>query len=190
MNMGFINDYLPPYPKTMNIALASIMAALVCVATYLFIIPIPATEGFFNIGEIFIYIAAILFGPLIGGFAGGVGAALADAILGYYNYVPITFIVKFCEGFFIGFIIYKIQLKYWEGWKQRGLLVGIVTVGGLIMVAGYFISQTILYGIGGALTELPVNFIQLGVGLVISVPTVIGIQKAYPIKGFSKEDIS
>jgi uncharacterized membrane protein len=190
INLGFLQNYLPSYPKTLNIALASIFAALVCVATILFKIPVPATEGYFNIGEIFIYIAAILFGPLIGGFAGGVGAGLADALTGYFNFAPATLIIKFCEGFFIGLIIFKIQLKYWEGWKQRGLLCGIIAVGGLIMVIGYFIYETILYGLLPALGEVPINFIQLIVGLIVAVPASIGIQKAYPIMEYPSKEIN
>ncbi|HUX98391.1 MAG TPA: ECF transporter S component [Candidatus Deferrimicrobium sp.] len=188
--MGFLQNYLPSYPRTLNIALASIFAALVCVATILFKIPVPATEGYFNIGEIFIYIAAILFGPIIGGFAGGVGAGLADALSGYLNFAPATLIIKFCEGFFIGFIIFKLRLKYWEGWRKRWLLSGIVVVGGLIMVIGYFIYETILYGLIPALGEVPINFIQLGIGLIVAVPASIGIQIAYPIIEFPSKEVN
>ena len=49
-----------------KIAAAAIFASLVAAATLLFVIPIPATSGYFNLGETLIYVAALLFGPLVG----------------------------------------------------------------------------------------------------------------------------
>ena len=46
---------------------------MVAAATMTMSVFIAASGGFFNIGEIMIYITALLMGPLIGGFAGGVG---------------------------------------------------------------------------------------------------------------------
>ena len=57
----------PPKKPALTIAQAAIMAALVAVTTLLFVIPIPATSGYFNLGETFIYVSALLFGPLVGG---------------------------------------------------------------------------------------------------------------------------
>ena len=185
MKMGFFEDYMPPYQKTVNLVLASLMAALVCVATYFFWIPIPATSGFFNIGEVFIYIAAILFGPLIGGFAGGVGAALGDIFLGYYIYAPGTLYIKFLEGFIVGLIVYKARLKQWEGWKEHLVVIAAVIIGGLIMVVGYWSYQAYILGQGPIvplINEVPVNLLQLLVGAVVAIPVSFGIQKAYPIQ--------
>ena len=189
--MGFINDYLPPYQKTMNLVLASIMTALVCVTTYFFQIPIAATGGYFNVGEAVIYITAILFGPIIGGIAGGVGAALADAMSPYIIYAPATLVIKFCEGFIIGFIIYRAHLKKWEGWKEYFIIITAVIIGGLIMVLGYFIYEAYVLGLGVpyAVVEIPFNLTQLGIGSAVAIPVSIGIQKAYPIKESPKEEI-
>lgn len=68
--------------STTQIAIASVMAALVCVTTLLIKIPIPATDGFFNIGDGVIMVAALTFGPLVGAVAGGIGASTADLIGG------------------------------------------------------------------------------------------------------------
>jgi uncharacterized membrane protein len=83
---------------------AAISTALVCVATIIFYIYVPATRGFFNVGETMIYIAALLFGPVIGAFAGGVGASLADILLNYWYYAPATFVIKACEGAVVGIL--------------------------------------------------------------------------------------
>lgn len=65
-----------------GVAAAGVMAALICIVTLLITFPIPATEGFFNIGDALVIIASLSFGPIVGGLAGGVGSALADAIGG------------------------------------------------------------------------------------------------------------
>jgi uncharacterized membrane protein len=70
--------------STAVIAMAAVMAALVCMATMLIQVPIPATEGFFNVGDALIMVAALTGGPIVGAFAGGVGASLADLLGGWY----------------------------------------------------------------------------------------------------------
>ena len=90
------------FPST--IAATAVFTALVCMSTMVFSVYIPSTEGFFNIGESMVFLSALLFGPYIGAFAGGVGSALADLILPYYYYAPGTLVVKACEGFVVGML--------------------------------------------------------------------------------------
>lgn len=94
-------NQLSPY----NLAVAAVFTALVCVATISFSIYVPATQGFFNIGESMVFLSAIFFGPLVGAIAGGVGATLADIILGYPHYAPATLVIKACEGAVVGSLI-------------------------------------------------------------------------------------
>lgn len=82
----------------LRLALAAVCTSLVCVATIIFSIYVPSTEGFFNVGETMIYITALFLGPAIGAFAGGAGAGLADLLLGYWYYAPATLVIKACEG--------------------------------------------------------------------------------------------
>lgn len=88
-----------------NLAAAALFTALVCVVTISFSIYVPATQGFFNVGESMVYLSAIFFGPLVGALAGGVGSMLADIILGYPHYAPATLIIKACEGAIVGTLI-------------------------------------------------------------------------------------
>ncbi len=109
--MPKIPDYnraIPMQPERRRInpvtlALAAVFAALVFVATYSFVINIPATGGYFNLGEIVIYVSALVFGPLIGGFAGGVGAAISDALLAP-QFALGTLVIKACEGGIVGYL--------------------------------------------------------------------------------------
>lgn len=87
-----------------KISAAAVFTALVCVATMIFTIYVPATKGFFNIGETMVYTTALIFGPVVGAFAGGVGSMLADLFLGYPLYAPATLVIKACEGAVVGFL--------------------------------------------------------------------------------------
>lgn len=107
-----------------------ITTALVCAATMLFTVYVPATKGFFNMGETMVYLSAILFGPFIGAFAGGVGSMLADLLLGYYYYAPATLIIKAFEGFIVGFLCScnpRLSVKEWRIITSLlGLFIGVL----------------------------------------------------------------
>ncbi|GAH51462.1 unnamed protein product, partial [marine sediment metagenome] len=90
-NRDFFGYYLPKSP--FSIAITSIFAALTCVLTMLISIPVPATGGYINIGDVGVMLTALIFGPVIGSLGGGIGSALADIFLGYPIWAPATFIV-------------------------------------------------------------------------------------------------
>jgi len=89
--------------ETRKLAATAVFTAFVAAATMAFAIYIPATKGYFNIGEVMIYIVAILMGPYIGAFAGGVGSAISDAILAP-QYAPGTLVIKGVEGLIVGYL--------------------------------------------------------------------------------------
>lgn len=160
-----------------KIAVGAIFAALVAVITLLFIIPIPATSGYFNLGETLIYIAALLFGPLVGAMAGA-GASIAD-ILTAAQFAPGTFAIKGIEGFLVGFLNKKLKQK-----TKRTTLSAIIAivVGGFEMVLGYFLYETLVLGYPVALAaiEVPFNIVQMLIGLIIAVPVMHAILRVFP----------
>ena len=156
---------------TRETAASAVMAALVCATTMLIQVPIPATEGFFNIGDAMIMVAALTFGPIVGALAGGIGSSLADLIGGWYIYVIPTLIIKGVEGLLAGWIVRGTD----EPSFQRLLLAWIV--GGFEMVGGYFIFQVYLYGFGAALVEVPFNLVQMAVGGIVGVSVSLALRK-------------
>jgi uncharacterized membrane protein len=82
--------------------------AFVAVLTMVFRLDIPATKGYFNLGDAAIFISALLMGPAVGMFAGGVGSAIAD-IIGYPIFAPGTLVVKGIEGFLAGSLYAKMR---------------------------------------------------------------------------------
>ncbi len=142
---------------------SAVFAAIICILTFAFPIPLP-NRGYFNFGDCFIIVSALCLGPLWGGMAAGVGAGLADLILGYTYYAPATFFIKWlmaaaCYAVFM--LIVKINKKL----DILGIICGAV-LAEIIMVAGYFLFEIPLYGIGVAIADTIGNATQGIIGAV------------------------
>ncbi|MEM3550869.1 MAG: ECF transporter S component [Candidatus Bathyarchaeia archaeon] len=122
--------------SSFDLAVTAVFTALVCAATIMFSIYVPVTEGFFNIGESMVFLSALLFGPFIGGFAGGVGSMLADILLGFPHYAPATLIVKGFEGLVVGMLKKRNpKLSSKLHWKVLTMILG-VAAGSLLGCIG------------------------------------------------------
>jgi uncharacterized membrane protein len=165
--------------KTVQLARAGLMIAVVFVITRLLVFPIPQTKGFFNLGEAGIYAASVLFGPIIGALAGGLGSALADLSLGYTQYAPFTLIIKGLEGCVVGVLAGRAA----QAWTRIAAMVA----GGLVMVAGYFMTQAVVLGLGAvaALAEVPFNLVQVLVGVLAGTAAMAALRRALPTAGRS-----
>jgi len=157
---SFNGYYFPS--NSITISMAGIFAAFTCVMTLLF--PLLLPQGFINIGDLAVMITALLFGPMIGLVAGGIGPMFADLILGYPQIAFFTLLIKMLEGFLVGLIANP--KKHYKRLNYRDVI-GVV-IGGLTMVFGYFIVQLYIFGDPGwAFGELPLNFtVQFGIGAV------------------------
>ena len=87
--------------STKKLCAMGLLVALTCVATMIIQIPIPATQGYVNIGDSIVLISAIFFGPQVGFVAGGLGSGLADLLSGYPQWAIATFIIM-VVGYFLG----------------------------------------------------------------------------------------
>ena len=163
----------------LKLALATIFGALAAAATISFVIPIPATSGYFNLGEIIVYTAALVFGPFVGGFAGG-SVAIADIIVpSAAPFAPGTLVIKGLEGAIVGFLNRKLQKHI----SNLGLSAAIsVVIGGFEMVLGYFIYEQLFLGLSlaVALGEVPFNIVQMIIGLVAAVPIMHVVLRVFP----------
>lgn len=165
---------------TKKIVLNGLMIALVFLATFFTKVPIPMTQGYFNIGDTVIIITAILLGRKSGLAVGAFGSMLADAAGGYYIFAPLTFVVKGLEGFIVG------SIAAGEAGEKAGEARKILAViaGALVMVAGYFIGEACILGafdktlgLTAALTELPLNLLQGGISTVVGYVLVTLLEK-------------
>lgn len=74
-----------------------------------------------------VYTTAILFGPLIGALAGGIGSMISDVLLGYSQYAPGTLVIKAAEGAIVGYLgsrFYKLKVE--ANWKIASILIGLL----------------------------------------------------------------
>lgn len=112
-------------------------ATLAFVGTVVIRIPIPASGGYFNLGDTFVMAAALLYGPAVGALVGLIGPAAADWY-GYPPFVLATAVVKLLEGGLVGLIGYHANGKSMR--PVMGLVVGIG-----VLVAGYFVFEAFIY---------------------------------------------
>ena len=156
-----------------TLSISAVFSALVAISTSIFQIPIPATGGYINVGDAMIFTTALLFGPLIGGAAGGIGSAIGDLILGYASFAPYTFVVKGLEGLIAGYVSDGETLT-------RDILAWVVSSS--VMVSGYFLMEAYVMGIGpvSAFVEVPGNIFQVVFGGVIGLPLSRFLRKNLP----------
>ena len=107
-----------------TVAATAVFTAFVAATTMAFSIYIPVTKGYFDIGEIMVYIVAMLMGPYVGAFAGGIGSAISDAVLAP-QYAPGTLVIKGAEGFLVGLLTARGVARLTEkAWKVTSAAVG------------------------------------------------------------------
>ncbi|MCP4762403.1 MAG: ECF transporter S component [archaeon] len=165
-------------------SMTGIMAAVNCIATMIVSLYIPATEGFFNIGEFAVYLTAILFGPYIGALSGGIGPMMADILLGYPHYAPGTLVIKGLEGFVVGYLYNRLKNKESMNIDKKiaGLFVASLIIIGIIL---YLLIGQLNYD---AITGFILNFDLIGAEIWIVIPIVLlAIIIFLVIKVFEKE---
>lgn len=152
--------------KLKRIVTAALFAALACVATMSVRIPTPGTSGYIHPGDAIVILSGVILGPGWGFLAAGIGSAMADLLGGYFIYVPITFVIKGAVAFAAGTIYQKI------GNTEKSRYAAVI-LGGvcdiLLVAAGYFVCEVMLYGAAAAAASVPANIIQGISGLVIGV---------------------
>jgi len=147
----------------LNISIAAIFAVITFALT---LVAVVLSQGFINIGDLGVMISGLLFGPIIGFVAGGIGPFIADLVL-WPPTALFTLGIKALEGFLVGIIANP--RKNYKKFSYRDIIA--VVVGGLTMVFGYFFVELYIFGDPGwAFGELPFNFfIQFLIGVIGSI---------------------
>ncbi|MGP8125419.1 MAG: ECF transporter S component [Nitrososphaerales archaeon] len=133
-----------------TVAGTAVFTAFVAAATSVFSVYIPATTGYFNVGEIMVYTSALLMGPYVGAFAGGVGSMLSDLSLGYPYYAPGTLVIKGLEGFIVGYVASRSSGRVTKSiWRVMTLGGGLIFALALSYVGTNFLSGDFSPTFGG-----------------------------------------
>jgi len=140
----------------MRLSITAIFTSLVFVATTIFSIYVPQTKGFFNIGETMVFTTALLFGPLVGAFAGGVGSMLADLFLGFPHYAPATLVIKACEGAVVG-VLNRKRLRFSSKLQWKAFTVTFGLIAGVLLgaIGSLYYSGSVELYIGFPPSESP-----------------------------------
>ena len=157
-----------------KITIYALAIALVCVSTV--VIQIPISLGYMHLGNTLILLCAFLFGPRVGLAAGGLGSALADLLTGFAYWAPATLIIKGIMGFVIGFIANR---QCGRAKMLRAKTAFAAAAGILIMIFGYFIAGSIIYGsvYTGAL-QIPGLSIEGALGAALFYALGLALEKA------------
>ncbi len=155
-----------------TVTLIASLIALTCVMTIVIRIPLPS-KGYMNLANLAVYFCAFAFGPWIGFIAGGFGTGLADAVLGYPQWMIFSIAAHGCQGFVAGLI------ARYGGFKTKWMLLG----GLVAMVVDctiYFFATIYLSGMGPAILDIPANLFCNISCLIVAIPLIYAVKKAYP----------
>ena len=154
-------------------AVTAVLIVLSFIGTMFIRVPIPATNGYFNLGDMFIILAALWLGPSRGLLVGLIGPAAAD-LIGFPQFVVATAVTKAAEGLVAGLIAQRLFGRQSALSSMVGALAGAI-----VMVAGYFIFEAYLYPVfarwisffgvtdlGAAIAEVPFNIAQGVIGAI------------------------
>src|SRR4051812_12039560 len=99
--------------KTKTIVINALFIALTLLAT-MFInikLPIMGNGGLIHLGNVPLFIAALVYGKKTGFIAGAFGMGFFDLISGWAIWSPFTFIIVGTMGFIVGLISEKVPGK-------------------------------------------------------------------------------
>ena len=141
------------------------ITALFIALTYVFTafvnvrLPITANGGLIHLGNVPLFICAILFGKKSG------------ALSGWTAWAPFTFVIVAIMGYVVGAITEK---HHGLGFDALAIVAACV-----IKVVGYYIAEGIIYGNWIApFTSIPGNLVQIGVAAVVVLIVIEPLRKA------------
>ena len=152
--------------KTLKIIMASLMAAMTCIATMVISIPTP-TNGYIHLGDGLVLLSGIILGPIYGGMAAGIGSMFADILLGYTYYALPTFVIKALAAIVGGFVYLKLN-NFCKNYLMP--LIGAGIAGGAIVTCGNFLVEAFVFGYGiAASASILGNLLQNVFGIFVSI---------------------
>ncbi|WP_378954354.1 ECF transporter S component [Pelosinus sp. sgz500959] len=168
------------FNNTKQLVYAAMGIALVFICTSLvnLRLPVSANGGLVHLGNVPLFIIAILYGRRFGALAGGIGMALFDVVGGWFLWAPFTLVIVGLMGYTVGAICEK----------RRTLTAYVLALVAacLIKVVGYYGAEGIIYGNWlTPMASIPGNLVQIGVAAVIVLPVVAKLRKHVTISSWA-----
>lgn len=162
---------------TKEICINAMFIALTFLATMCVNIrlPIMANGGLIHLGNVPLFLGAILFGKKTGAICGAVGMGLFDLVSGWTAWAPFTFVIVGAMGYAVGLIMENRQ-KHVFGFYCFAMAVALG-----LKIGGYYIAEGILYNnwIAPA-ASIPGNVMQVMAAAVVALPMTAALKKVLP----------
>lgn len=156
---------------TKKLTINAMCIALTFVATAFINIrlPITANGGLIHLGNVPLFLSAMIFGKKTGAIAGAFGMGLFDLISGWTAWAPFTLVIVGIMGYAVG----KISEKNTIFCYFIAIVVALI-----IKVLGYYIAEMILYSNCIApIASIPGNVVQVVIAGVIVLPIITALKK-------------
>jgi uncharacterized membrane protein len=155
--------------STLQVTTSAVFAGLTAALTSFIAVPSP-TGGYTGIGDTMIFVAALLFGPRVGGLSGAIGAVAADLYTGYDRWF-ISIPAHGLEGIIAGFA---------RG-RRVTVQVALLVIGGFVMASSYFYLNVFIRGLPVAVISYVRDlFGQAGISLILSLIVARSVQRIMP----------
>lgn len=152
----------------------ALFIALTLVAT-MFInirLPLMGNGGLIHLGNVPLFLAAIIYGRKTGALAGAFGMGMFDLISGWTAWAPFTFVIVGAMGYVVGLMSEKLKFNSYVV-NTLAILVALV-----IKIVGYYFAEVILYHNWFVpLGSIPGNIMQVVVAGIIVVPLASRLKK-------------
>lgn len=161
------------YSSVYFITLTALFTALVYVFTAFVNIrlPIAANGGLVHLGNVPLFIGAIIFGKRIGAISGGVGMALFDLLSGWTAWAPFTLVIVGLMGYIVGAMCERREKFTWYA--------AAIAAACAVKVIGYYFAEAIIYqSFIVPISSVPGNLVQIGCAAVAVLAVIVPLRKA------------
>ena len=142
-------------PSLRILTASAMFAALIFAATCFIKIPLPV--GYVHAGDGLVFLAAAFLPLPYAMAASAIGMGLCDLVLGYALWIPATVLTRV-----LATLLFSRKGKICS---VRNMIAALASV--LIIAAGYWAYEAILYGVLAALANVPLNLAQSALGAAI-----------------------
>lgn len=160
--------------KTKMLVINALFIALTLVAT-MFInirLPLMGNGGLIHLGNVPLFLAAIIYGRKTGAIAGAFGMGMFDLISGWTAWAPFTFVIVGAMGYVVGLMSEKLKFN---PYTVNTLAIAVALI---IKIVGYYFTEVILYHNWILpLGSIPGNVMQVVVAAIIVIPFADRLKK-------------
>lgn len=153
------------HSRTYELVIEALFIALTLAATWLINIRLPlmGSGGLIHLGNVPLFVGAMLYGRKTGAVSGAFGMGLFDLLSGWTAWAPFTFVIVGTMGYTVGLIAEKRPFKFTMANNILAVITAIV-----IKVIGYYLAEVILFGNWiTPLGSIPGNILQVGAAGVL-----------------------